>query len=211
MILAHELNTKIKLAGIKTLMLFLSIALALPLTGCEPRGSDERAQALSFLNPQRDFTLTDQDGKEFYLKDHRGKVILLFFGYLSCPDVCPVTLSKLSRAYAKLGGKANDVLTIFVSVDPGRDTPEKLKEYLKYFKLNILGLTGTKEQIDKVVDAFKGYYKKTDSNSKMGYFVDHSDYVYVINKQGVVCELIRFDDSTDKTAEMIRKAICRQS
>ncbi len=205
MMLIDDLKTK--LTGIKALMVFMGICLLLPLTGCESRESNERVKALAILNPERDFTLTDQDGKEFHLKDHRGKVVLLFFGYLSCPDVCPVTLSKLSRVYSKLGNKARDVLTVFVSVDPDRDTPEKLKEYLKYFKLNVLGLTGTKEQVDKVVDAFKGYYKKTESVSEMEYFVDHSDYIYVINQQGIVCELIRSDDSADRTAEMIRKNI----
>lgn len=192
---------------VRTMIMVLCLSVVLSVTGCESRPQDQRVEALAILNPERDFTLTDQDGKEFHLKDHRGKVVLLFFGYLSCPDVCPVTLSKLSRAYSKLGDKGRDVLTIFVSVDPERDTPERLKEYLKYFKLNMLGLTGKKEQIDKVVDAFKGHYKKAQTTSRAEYFVDHSDYVYVINRQGIVCELIHFDDSAETAAEMIRKAI----
>ncbi len=205
MIMIHDPNAQFKFAGIKALILFLCIGLAFPLTGCGSRGSDESVKALSILNPERDFTLTDQNGKDFHLKDHRGKVVLLFFGYLSCPDICPVTLSKLTRVYSLLGGKSKDLLTIFVSVDPQRDTPEKMKEYLSYFKLNALGLTGTKEAIDRVVDAFKGYYKMNESGSEAGYFVDHSDYVYVIDGQGTVRALAHFEDGADKIAAEIKR------
>src|ERR1700691_2849975 len=85
------------------------------------------------LNPQRDFTLHDQDGNIFHLKDHRGQIVLLFFGYTSCPDVCPTTLSKLARVYALLGpGMRPKLLAVFVTIDPQRDTPQKLKDYLQY-------------------------------------------------------------------------------
>lgn len=172
--------------------------------GCGSKQDSGQAQALASLNPNRDFVLTDHNGNEFQLKDHRGKVVLLFFGFLSCPDICPVTLSKLTRVYNILDPKAKDVLTIFVSVDPQRDTPEKMKEYLSYFKLNAVGLTGTKEQIDRVVDAFKGYYQMTDTDSAAGYLVDHSSYVYVIDAKGVVRALAHFEDGADKIASVVK-------
>ena len=173
--------------------------------GCDSRPKSERLKMFKILNPEQDFTLKDQDGKDFHLKDHRGKVILLFFGYISCPDICPVTLSKLSRAYHLLGNKAENILTVFVSIDPQRDTPEKMKEYLKYFKLKIVGLTGTKAEIDKVVDAYKASYQKVETDSAAGYLVDHSDLVYLIDGQGRVVDLIHFDDEASKVAELIKK------
>lgn len=160
------------------------------------------------LNPELDFALKDQDGKNFHLRDHRGKVVLLFFGYLTCPDICPVTLSKLTRAYQLLGpAQAEKVLTVFITVDPERDTPEKLKEYLKYFKLNAVGLTGTKEEIDRVVDSYKASYQKVKVDSEAGYLVDHSDLVYVIDAQGRVVDLVHFDDEAGKIAQLIRKVL----
>jgi protein SCO1/2 len=165
----------------------------------------DRIKNYSVLNPEMDFTLKDQDGNDFHLKDHRGRLILLFFGYISCPDICPVTLSKLSKAFHLLGNKADNVLTVFISVDPERDTREKLKEYLKYFKLNMVGLTGTKSEIDQVINAYKGYYAKVETNSAAGYLIDHSDLVYLIDKQGRVVDLIHFDDESARVAQMIKE------
>lgn len=180
------------------------ICVLLSLTACDAR-KDEKLRTYSVLNPDLDFTLKDQDGRVFHLKDHRGKTVLLFFGYISCPDVCPVTLSKLSRAFHLLGKQADNVLTVFVTIDPERDTPEKMKEYLKYFKLKIVGLTGSKSEIDQVVNAYKGYYAKAETDSAAGYLMDHSDLVYLIDKAGRVVELIHFDDEAVKIAQLIRQ------
>lgn len=159
------------------------------------------------MNPEFDFSLKDQDGRDFHLRDHRGQIVLLFFGYLTCPDICPVTISKLSRAYRLLGNDAKKILTVFVTVDPERDSPEKLKEYLKYFKLNMVGLTGTKKEIDKVVDSYKASYKKVETDSAAGYLMDHSDLVYLIDTQGRVVDLIHFDDEADRIAQLIKKVL----
>src|SRR5438105_2526584 len=112
-------------------MIFPGILLGICIfwAGCEKQGNRPASQDCGVLNPQRDFTLHDQDGKVFHLKDHRGQIILLFFGYTSCPDVCPTTLSKLARVYALLGPIRQKVLTVFVTIDPQRDTPQKLSEY----------------------------------------------------------------------------------
>lgn len=171
--------------------------------GCG-QGQDSRLKEYASLNPQRDFTLTDQDGQLFNLKDYRGQVVLLFFGYLSCPDICPMTLSKISRAYALLGPLKSKVLTLFVSVDPARDTPQRMKEYLKYFKLRSKGLSGSKEQIDAVVNAYKASYEKVETTSAMGYLFNHSDYIYVLDQQGMVRFLARAEDKSEKIAEVIQ-------
>ena len=173
----------------------------------EARQNAQHLQTFVALNPDRDFTLTDQDGKVFHLKDHRGEVVLLFFGYITCPDICPVTLSKLSRVYHLLGGKVNKVLTVFVTIDPERDTMEKIKEYIGYFKLNAVGLTGTKEEIDGVVGAYKAFYEKVETNSAAGYLMDHTDYVYLIGPEGGVNDLIHRDDEPRKIVKLIKDSL----
>lgn len=188
---------------------FCSLFLCLSLggLGCESRQASHKGEIYAGLNPQRDFTLTDQDGKPFHLKDHRGQIVLLFFGYLSCPDICPMTISKLSRVYELIGEKRDNVLTLFVTVDPERDTPEKIKEYLSYFKLKTVGLTGTKTEIDKVVSIYGGSYEKVKVDSAAEYLIDHSDYVYLIDGEGRVNALIHTEDQVQKIAGLIKEVL----
>jgi len=168
-------------------------------------GNKPVAMDLGVINPQRDFTLHDQDGKIFHLKDHRGQVVLLFFGYTSCPDVCPITLSKLARVYALLGSMRQKVLTVFVTIDPRRDTPQKLKEYLQYFNINALGLSGTKQEIDTVVDRYKATSQKVQTHSSaMGYMFDHTDYVYLIDAHGKTSRLFHPEDKAQDMAQVIK-------
>ncbi len=177
--------------------------------GCG-QDKDSPLNDYSVLNPQKDFTLTDQNGNAFHLKDHRGQIVILFFGYISCPDVCPTALSKLARVYSLLGNSARqNILTVLVSVDPERDTPQKIKEYLEYFKINAVGLTGTKEEVDAVVNAYKVFYEKVDTKSEMGYFINHSDYLYLIDSEGIVRYLFQPDDKAEKMAKVIKKVLSK--
>jgi protein SCO1/2 len=131
-----------------------------------------------------DFNLTDDTGHKFNLAAARGKVILLFFGYTSCAEACPATMAKLARVYKNLGAAGADVLTLFISVDPDRDTAQALHSYLKYFKINSLGLTGTKEELDKVVKQYGARYEIEKSDSAMGYHINHSTFLYLIDQHG---------------------------
>lgn len=157
------------------------------------------------LNPSRDFSLTDQDGREYHLKDSRGGPVLLFFGYLSCPDVCPATLSKVSRAARLLGPRGKDLLTLFVTVDPARDTPAKLKAYLGYFGIRALGLTGSKARIDAVVKAYGASYRLYPPSADGSYRVDHSDILYLIGPEGEVRALFHQQDGADAVAAAVRR------
>ena len=173
--------------------------------GCG-QNKDDALKDYGVLNPERDFALTDQDGKVFHLKDHRGQIVIVFFGYISCPDICPTTLSKLARVYSLLGESARQkILTVFVSVDPERDTPPKIKEYLEYFKLNAVGLTGTKEEVDAVVKAYGASYEKVDTKSDMGYLFDHTDHLYLIDQKGTVRYLFHQDEKVEKMAKVLKK------
>jgi len=155
------------------------------------------------LNPSRDFILTEDSGKIFHLSDHRGKVVLLFFGYISCPEVCPLTLTKLARARTLLGSASQDLMTVFVTVDPQRDTSARLNKYLGFFDSKAVGLTGTKRQIDKVVRAYRAYYEKVPAKSAPGYIINHTSIVYLIDKQGSVRYLFHQDDSPEIIAKVI--------
>ena len=153
------------------------------------------------------FTLTDQDGRPFQLSSLRGRVVLLFFGYTSCPDACPTTLSKLSKVYKLLGPDRERVVTLFVSVDPGRDTPRVLKDYLKYFRVNAVGLTGTKEEIDRVVSLYGARYEIEKSDSATGYHINHSTDLYLIDQKGAVAQRFKYEGGTKEIADAVRRLI----
>lgn len=176
------------------------------ITACQKTESKPAGADFAMLNPpQGDFVLHDQEGKVFHLKNHRGQAVLLFFGYTACPEECPITMSKLARVYALLGPLRQKVLTVFVTIDPERDTPQKLKEYLGYFNINALGLTGTKQEIDKVVGSYKASYQRVEtSSSAMGYMFDHTDYLYLIDTQGRTIHLFHLEDKADDMAQIIK-------
>ncbi len=154
-----------------------------------------------------DFTLT-QAKQQVRLSDFQGRVRLLFFGYTSCPDICPTSLALISSSLKQLTAQElAQVQVFFISVDPERDTPEKLKDYTKYFHSSILGVTGTMTEIDNVVKQYGTSYRKVDSNSAMGYLVDHSASVYVIDQEGKVVDMLPHGLPTEEITKAIRKLI----
>jgi protein SCO1/2 len=169
-----------------------------------------------------DFILTDQDGKAFDSKALRGKYALVFFGFTNCPDICPITLQKLDEAYKTLDDTKKAAITpVFITVDAARDTPAVLKEYAKAFDMPLISLTGEKQALSDVLKMFKVYasvqkpvvetpaaqdegdVKATESaadpHAGHGYQVDHSSFVYVLDKEGK--SLTFFNDKV--TAEEI--------
>jgi protein SCO1/2 len=135
------------------------------------------------------FNLLSNKGK-ISATDFKGKHILLYVGYTFCPDVCPTNLGSLSQAYQKLTTEEKDKLQIiFVSVDPDRDTPERMAEYSHYFEMNMLGLTGDKKELDKLVKSLGAAYKINKDEGKH-YSVDHSAYTYVISPETKLVEQI---------------------
>lgn len=129
------------------------------------------------------FRLVDQQGRHVTEKAYAGKPWLVFFGFLSCPDVCPTTLSAMTAWLAELGSKADAVQPIFISVDPERDNPKKMAEYLSAFDSRIVGLMGSAEEIAAVAESFKIYYRKVPT-SDGNYTMDHSAGVYLFDKSG---------------------------
>ncbi len=136
------------------------------------------------VRPVADFTLTDQDGQPVRLSDYRGKLVVLFFGYTHCPDVCPTTLARLNQVMQALEDEAKAVQVLFISVDPERDTPAVLKQFLSHFNPAFVGLTGQAEAVAAVYPAFGVYVKKEEVGSAAGYLVTHTARLYVIDRQG---------------------------
>lgn len=131
------------------------------------------------------FTLTDENGKRVTEKDFRGRYTMVFFGFTSCPDICPASLQLIAAALDNLGAKADRITPIFISVDPERDTPEKIAEYVKAFDPRIVGLTGTPAQTAAVAKAYKVYYKKVPNpESPENYGIDHTSILYVMGPDG---------------------------
>ncbi|HEY3826877.1 MAG TPA: SCO family protein [Bryobacteraceae bacterium] len=152
-----------------------------------------------------EFSLRDDNGQLFHLSSLRGKAVLIFFGYTSCPDACPTTLSKLSSVYRKLGKDAKQVKTLYISVDPERDTPAVLKADLGSFQLDALGLTGSKAEIDKAVALYKAEYEIIPTpNSAAKYTVAHTTTLYALDTAGRTRIEFPYDASVDEITRGLR-------
>ncbi|HVY54370.1 MAG TPA: SCO family protein, partial [Thermodesulfobacteriota bacterium] len=141
-----------------------------------------------------DFTLRDQDGNRVSLSQFRGSNVLLVFGYTSCPDVCPTTLSELNRVTRELDDTGKIVQVLFITIDPERDTPDHLKQYLGFFNKTFIGLTGEPEDIKKVADSYSVFYEK-EKRETVGdfYFMSHTQTVFLIDRKGNLSLLYPFD------------------
>jgi protein SCO1/2 len=143
------------------------------------------ASAASRADTGGAFSLVDQDGTRVTERTFLGRPVLLYFGYTTCPDVCPLDLAKIARVAKRVSAEAGvDVKPIFVTVDPERDTPEKLKPYVRFFGADVSGLTGTSEEIAKIGDEYHVYYKKVPTADGMSYMVDHSTVLFLLGADG---------------------------
>lgn len=156
--------------------------------------------------PSFDFTLESSSGP-VSLSDFQGKVVVLYFGYTFCPDVCPTTMTDLAKAMKILGRTAEDVQVIMVSVDPERDTPDKLETYVHAFDPTFLGLTGTPEQIAEVAARYGVYYAKHEGSDASGYLIDHTATVMVINAEGRLKLLESFGTSPEEIARDLEHVV----
>ena len=155
-----------------------------------------------------DFTLKAGD-KPVSLSDYQGKVVLIYFGYASCPDVCPTSLALLGTALKRLEAEeVAQVQGIFISVDPERDQGEKLAAYVKYFHPNFIGVTGTLEELKQVARQYGSFFGKSgDQSSALGYLVDHSSRTYVMGKDGELAHLLPHDKTIPEVLAAIRAAL----
>lgn len=154
-----------------------------------------------------DFTLQNSAGESVKLSDFRGKTAVMYFGYASCPDVCPTTLSIISSALKELSPEeAAQIQPIFISVDPERDQGEKLQSYAKHFFPSFIGLTGGEEELRKVAGQYGAFFNKTDSDSALGYLVDHTSKTYLISKDSKYVNILPHDMTKEMLLENLRSA-----
>ncbi|MBI5300539.1 MAG: SCO family protein [Chloroflexi bacterium] len=154
-----------------------------------------------------DFTLTAHNGKPFRLSDLTGKVVVVYFGYTTCPDVCPTTLVELKRVRAQLKQHADRVQFIFITIDPERDTLERLRGYVPSFDPSFIGLTGTATELAPVWRAFGVYRAKQPSESALGYLMDHSAQLYAIDGRGNLRVTFAFGETADNMTQDIKQLL----
>jgi len=180
------------LTGVLTLVAVLWFALPTPVT-----------QPSSVGGP---FSLTDQTGRAVTEQDFKGKPFFVFFGFTNCPDICPTTLFEMSEVLQRLGPDAEKTAALFVSVDPERDTPAKLKDYLTSFHPRIFGLTGTPEQIAAIEKEYRVYAKRVPLKDG-DYTLDHTAVVYLMDKNGRFISPFNLKRSAEEAAADLRRRL----
>ena len=172
----------------KVLLILVSLAVTSIISAYEIKGSEDTRTNLKkpeyYKNFGGDFSLTGPEGKTVSLEDFRNKVVLIYFGYTFCPDVCPITLSNLKMLMLSLEEKAEDVQVIFISIDPERDTFQKLKDYVPYFHPTFIGLTGSEAELASVAKKYQTFYLKQKVESEAGYLMAHTDVVILVDQNG---------------------------
>lgn len=153
------------------------------------------------------FTLTDQHGETVTQADLIGSPHAVFFGYTYCPDVCPTTLWELSTYMAALGEKADDLKVVFVSVDPERDTPEALGDYISAFDDRIIGLTGSREAIDETVRAYRAYYKIHPEDDEGDVLIDHTATTYLFDEAGRFTGTIAYGEAAETARAKLERLV----
>ena len=151
------------------------------------------------------FSMTDQTGRAVTEADFRGQPVLMFFGFTHCPDVCPTELATMTTALDLLGPEGERVRPVFVSVDPERDTPARLAEYVALFSPRLTGLTGTPEQVAAMARAFRVYYARATPAGSSEYLMDHSAFIYLLGPDGTVRTLLRPGATPEVIAAAVRQ------
>lgn len=174
------------------------------LTACSKGKPEFRGVDISEVEYARDIPLPDHNGQQRSLKDFRGKVVVVFFGYTQCPDVCPTTMQEMAEVKKLLGPDGDRLQSIFVTVDPERDTPDMLKAYMGNFDPSFLALRGTPEQTAAVAKDFKIYFKKVDGKTPTSYTMDHSAGSYIYDTQGRLRVYYRYGSGVEALAADVR-------
>lgn len=165
---------------LRAILLCLGVALA----GCEGGQPVFRSTDITGAEFGRQFTLADHNGQQRSLEDFSGKVVVVFFGFTHCPDVCPTTLAELAAAVKKLGADGDRVQVLLVTVDPARDTAEVLSQYVRAFDPRFLGLRGSPEETAAVAREFKVIFQKVEGKQPENYTMDHSAGSYIFDTRG---------------------------
>ena len=181
--------------------------LAIALGACEGDAPRFNNVDITGANYARDFRLTDFDGRQRSLADFRGKVVVMFFGYTQCPDVCPTTMTDMAEVRRRLGPDGDKVQVIFVTLDPDRDTPEVLKQYVPAFDPTFIALRGTRDETAAVAKDFKVFYQKVPGKTETSYTLDHTAGSYVFDREGRVRLFLRHAGGVDAIVADLQKLL----
>lgn len=192
--------------------LLLAAASAVFLGACSDKPADATASGFSGIDITgadyaKGFTLTDHNGQTRSLTDFKGQVVVIFFGFTQCPDVCPTSLGELAEARRLLGPQGDKLQGLFISIDPERDTPEIMKAYMASFDPSFLALYAAPDQLPELAKSFKVYYKKVDGKTPTSYTMDHSAGSYVYDTQGRVRVYHRYGSGAPALAGDVKKLL----
>lgn len=195
-----------KIEKLKILFLLLGAIIIMATAGCKQQNSAIKFNATDITGVDfgKDFQLTDHNGKSRTLADFKGKVVVIFFGYTHCPDVCPTTMSDMVQALNLLGKDAAKVQVLFVTIDPERDTRDLLATYVPAFNPDFLGLYGDEAATAKVAREFKIFYQKHKSANGQGYEMDHTAGTYVFDPSGKIRLFMSYGQGAESIAHDLR-------
>ena len=187
---------------------FFLFILALALSACSPKPSFKNIDITGGKAFGTSFSLVDPDGKVRTLEDFKGKVVVMFFGFTQCPDVCPTTLTEMQQAITLLGPQGDKVQVLFVTVDPERDTAEVLKQYVPAFDKSFLGLRPADEAaLEKVTKDYKIYYKKVPGTTPGSYTMDHTAGSYVFDREGNLRLYVKHNQGPETLAQDLKELL----
>jgi protein SCO1/2 len=189
---------------------FTAAALAVSLSGCDKLPGKQASfqnTDVTGLNYAKGFALTDHTGKPRTLADYKGKLVVVFFGYTQCPDVCPTTMAEMASVMQKLGPQADQVQVAFITLDPERDTQQLLASYVPAFDKRFVGLYGSPEQTAKVAKEFKVFYAKVPGSAPGSYTIDHTAGSYVFDRDGKLRLFIRHGGGADPIVHDLRQLL----
>lgn len=191
-----------------TLAALLTVAgMAVLSAGCTPSAPAFNGVDITGASYARDFALTDAAGKRRTLAEFRGKLVVVFFGFAQCPDICPTTLADLAQVKKRLGSDGERIQVVFITVDPERDSPQVLASYVPAFDPSFIGLTGSSEEIAAAAREFKVFFQKVAGKTETSYTIDHTTGAYVFDREGRVRLFIRHGTGAEAIAADLQRLL----
>jgi len=181
------------------------------MTACSPKAPQFTAIDITGADYAKGFSLTDHNGQTRTLQDFQGKIVMMFFGYTQCPDVCPTSMVEMAQIKQLLGKDGDRIQCLFVTIDPERDKPEMLKEYMAAFDPTFLALVPTPDQLAVLAKDYKVYYKKVDGPTPTSYTMDHTAGSYVYDTRGKLRLFTRYGTKPELTAADIKQLLASAS
>ncbi len=203
-------------------LLAAAFAAAVGLSACgrapEPAPAERRADAARLMGELMSgkhpvggpFELDDAEGRRVALADFRGRLVLLYFGYANCPDICPTDLAVIAQALRKLGSREDEVQPLFITLDPGRDKPGVLREYAAAFHPRLIALTGSEAEVRRIATDYKVFFEKVPLPGTQTYAIDHTPYTFLLDREGKFAILFPPGTPAERMEVMLREQLAEK-